>query len=134
MNKRLLMIFFAIGMLVLASIACDASASTANISSVVLTAENSATGAETTTFTPDQTFYAVVTLANAPDTTKVKAVWSTVDGDGKATQMAEKEIVGSASPIIFNAANNAGPWPVGNYRVEIFLNDKSNKVIDFSVQ
>lgn len=134
MNKRLLMIFFAIGMLVLASIACDASASTANISSVVLTAENSATGAETTTFTPDQTFYAVVTLANAPDTTKVKAVWSTVDADGKATQMAEKEIVGSASPIIFNAANNAGPWPAGNYRVEIFLNDKSNKVIDFSVQ
>ncbi len=134
MNKRLLMIFFAIGMLVLASIACDASASTANITSVVLTADNSATGAATTTFTPDQTFYAVVTLANAPDTTKVKAVWSTVDDSGTATQIAEKEIVGSGSPIIFNASNSAGPWPAGKYRVEIFLNDKSNQVIDFAVQ
>jgi hypothetical protein len=132
MTKRLLMICFAIGMLMLASIACEASASTANISSVVLTADPS-NPTETTTFTPDQTFYAVVTLANAPDTTKVKAVWSSVDDAGAATQLAEKEIVGSGSPITFNAANNAGPWPAGKYRVEIFLNDKSNKVIDFSV-
>ena len=133
MHKRLLMIFLAIGMLMLASIACEASASTANITSVVLTADKD-NPADTTTFTPDQTFYAIVTLANAPDSTKVKAVWSTVDDAGAATQIAEKEIVGSGSPIIFNATNNAGPWPAGKYRVEIFLNDKSNKTIDFSVE
>ena len=133
MNKRFLMIGLAIGMLVLASLACDASVSTAAISSVTLTADTT-TGVATTTFTPDQTFYVTVVLANAPDTTKVKAVWYTVDDAGTATKIAEKEIVGSGSPINFNASNNAGPWPVGKYRVEIYLNDAVNKTIDFSVQ
>jgi hypothetical protein len=132
MNKRLLMICFAIGMLMLASIACEASASTANITSATLTADP-ATGTEVTSFTPDQTFYVSVVLANAPDTTKVKAVWYTVDDAGAATKIAEKEIVGSGSPINFNATNNAGPWPEGKYRVEIYLNDKVNKTIDFTV-
>jgi hypothetical protein len=133
MNKRFLLIGLAIGMLVLASIACDASVSTAAISSVTLTAD-ATIGTATTTFTPDQTFYAIVVLANAPDTTKVKAIWYTVDDAGAATKIAEKEIVGSGSPINFNASNNAGPWPVGKYRVEIYLNDAVNKTIDFSVQ
>ncbi len=132
MNKRFLMIGFAIGMLLLSSIACEASASTANITSVTLTADP-ASGAETTSFTPDQTFYATVVLANAPDSTKVKAIWYSVDEAGAATKLADKEIVGSGSPINFNAANNAGPWPTGNYRVEIYLNDTVNKTIDFSV-
>src|SRR4051812_19198327 len=102
MNKRLLLIGFAIGMLVFASLACEASASTATITSATLSADSSGTP-ETTSFTPDQTFYCVVALANAPDTTKVKAVWSSVDDAGAATKLAEKEIVGSGSPITFNA-------------------------------
>lgn len=133
MNKRMLLIGFAISMLVFSSLACEASASTANIASAKLTTDN--TGAsETTSFTPDQTFYLVVDLANAPDTTKVKAVWYMVDEAGAATQIAEKEIVGSGSPITFNASNNAGPWPVGNYRAELYLNDKLDKTLDFTVE
>ena len=131
MNKRLLMIFCAVGMLMLASIACEASASTANISSVVLTADK-ANPVDTTTFTPDQTFYAIVTLANAPDTTKVKAAWTYTDEAGTVTPIGEKEIVGGASPIVFNASPTT-TWPVGNYKVEIFLNDKTNKTIEFTV-
>lgn len=132
MNKRLLMIFFAVAALMLASIACEGSASTANISSVVLTADP-ASGTPTTTFTPDQTFYAVVTLNNAPDSTKTKAVWYTVDESGAATQIAEKEVVGGGSPITFNASNSSA-WPAGAYRVEIYLNDKVNNTIDFTVE
>jgi len=133
MNKRFLLIGLAIGMLVLASLACDVSASTAAITSATLTADTT-TGAATTTFTPDQTFYCVVVLANAPDTTKVKAVWYTVDDAGTATKLTETEIVGSASPINFKLTANTPPWPVGKYRVEIYLNDTLNKTIDFSVQ
>ncbi len=126
------MIFFAIGMLMLSSIACEASVSSASITSVVLTADKD-NPAETTAFTPDQTFYAVVALSNAPDSTKVKAIWSAVDEAGTATQLAEKEIVGGASPIVFNASNS-NPWPAGAYRVEILLNDKVDKTIDFTVE
>jgi hypothetical protein len=133
LNKRTLLISFAIGMLVLASLACDASVSSATITSATLTTD-SAGATATTTFTPDQTFYCAVVLANAPDTTKVKAVWYTVDAAAAATKIAEKEIVGSGSPIIFNASNSAGPWPSGNYRVEVYLNDKLDKTLDFAVQ
>jgi hypothetical protein len=132
MNKRFLMIGFAIFMLAFASLACEASASTANISSATLTADP-AGGAETTVFSPDQTFYYVVDLANAPDSTKVKAVWYAVDDAGAATQLAEKEVVGSGSPITFNASNS-NLWPAGNYKVELYLNDKLDRTQEFSVQ
>lgn len=132
MNKRLLLICFAIGMLVFASLACEASASTANITSATLTADP-AGGSATTVFTPDQTFYYVVELANAPDTTTVKAVWYSVDDSGAASQMAEKEVVGSGTPITFNATNS-GPWPVGAYKVELYLNDKLERTQEFTVQ
>lgn len=133
MNKRVLLTCLAIAMLVFSSLACESSVSTATITSATLTADP-ATGTETTTFTPDQTFYCVVVLANAPDDTKVKAVWYTVDDAGTATKIADKEIVGSGSPINFNASNNAGPWPVGKYKVEIYLNDKLDKTLEFTVQ
>ena len=131
MNKRILMICLAIGVLLLASLACEASVSSAKISSAIMTAD-SASGSETATFKPDQTFYLIVELDNAPDTTKVKAVWYSVEDAGAATQFVEKEIVGSGSPITFNATN-AGPWPVGKYKVELYLNDKLDKTLEFSV-
>jgi len=132
-NKRNLLIGFVISLLMLASLACEASASTATISSATLTSD-SAGATATTSYAPDATFYCAVALANAPDTTKVKAVWYAVDDAGTATKFAEKEIVGSGTPIIFNASNTAGPWPVGKYRVEVYLNDKLDKTLDFAVQ
>ena len=132
MNKRLIMIGFAIGMLMLSSLACEFNASTVSISSAILTADP-AGGASTTEFTPDQPFNYIVVLANAPDTTKVKAVWYSIDDAGKATQFVEKEMVGSGSPITFNATN-AGPWPVGKYKVELYLNDKLDRTQEFSVK
>ncbi|MCX6064347.1 MAG: hypothetical protein NT121_01115 [Chloroflexi bacterium] len=131
MNKRLIFIVIAVGALVLASLAC--SASTANISSAILTADGPG-GTETTTFTPDQaSFYCIVALANAPDDTKVKAVWYTVDDVGTATQIVDSEIVGSASPITFKATND-GLWPVGKYKVEVYMNDKLDRTLEFTVQ
>jgi hypothetical protein len=132
MNKRLIMIGIAIGMLVLSSLACEVSASTASISSATLTAD-SAGGAETTQFTPDQPFYLIVGLSNAPDSTKVKAVWYAVDEAGVATQFVDKEVEGSGSPITFSATN-ANPWPTGNYKVELYLNDKLERTLEFTVQ
>ena len=34
-------------------------------------------------FSPDQTFYCIVELANAPDDTKLKAVWTAVEVEGE---------------------------------------------------
>ena len=127
-----MMIFLAVGALLLASLACDFNVSTAAISSATLTTD-AANVAETATFSPDQPFYLVVVTANAPDNTKVKAVWYTVDASGAATSIIDKEVVGSGSPITFSATANQ-PWPAGKYKVEVYLNDKLNQTKEFSVQ
>jgi len=132
MNKRLLKIAAAVLVLASAVMACDFSASTVSISSAKLTAD-SANVVETAVFKADQPFYDVVSIANAPDTTKVKAVWYAISDAGAPTQLVEKEIVGSNTPITFSATN-ANPWPVGKYKVEIYLNDKLDRTQEFSVQ
>jgi hypothetical protein len=132
MINRLLKILVVVLVLALSVIACDFSASTAAISSAKLTAD-SANVVETAVFKPDQPFNDVVSIANAPDTTKVKAVWYAISDAGVATQIIDKEVVGSGSPITFSATN-ANPWPVGKYKVELYLNDKLDRTQEFSVQ
>jgi len=131
MKNRNLKIGLAIAALVLAAVACEFNASTASIKDAYLTADE-ASMEKTTEFTQDQPFLFVVDLANAPDSTKVKAVWYSVDEAGAATQFVEKEMVGGQSPITFTATN-AGPWPVGKYKVELYLNDKLDRTVEFSV-
>ena len=132
MKKRNLMIGLAIGMLVLSAVACEFSASTASIKDAYLAADDSGEQ-KTTEFAQDQPFVFIVTQANAPDDTKVKAVWYAYDEAGTATQFVEKEMVTGDSPITFSASNN-GPWPVGKYKVELYLNDKLDRTLEFSVQ
>jgi hypothetical protein len=129
--KKNLLVFLFLIVLSLALVSCEFSVSTASISSAKMSTDN--TGAtETAVYKADATFYDVVVLANAPDSTKVKAVWYKVDGTA-TTQFVEKEIVGSGSPIIFNATN-ANPWPSGKYKVELYLNDKLDRTQEFSVE
>jgi hypothetical protein len=132
MNKRSLMIVFVLGMLALSAVACEFSASTAAVKDAYLAADEAGTQ-KTTEFTTDQAFTFIVTQANAPDDTKLKAVWYSVDEAGKATQFVEKEMVTGGSPVTFTATNN-GPWPVGKYKVELYLNDKLDRSLEFSVK
>ena len=131
MTKRFWSIVMVVVTLALASLACEFSASTASIQSAKLTADPKG-GSATTTFASNQAFYYVVEMSNAPDSTKVKAVWSFID-NGNAQQFVEKEIVGSGSPITFSATN-ANPWPAGKYKVELYLDDKLNRTDEFSVK
>lgn len=132
MKKRNWMILLGLAALALSAIACEFSASTANVKDAYLVADET-TGQKTTTYTQDQPFVFVVDLANAPDDTKVKAVWYAYDETGKAVQFVEKEMVTGQTPITFSATNN-GPWPVGKYKVELYLNDKLNQTVEFSVE
>jgi hypothetical protein len=132
MKKRNWMILFSLAVLALSAMACEFSATTATIKDAYLVTDESS-GQKTTSYTQDQPFVFVVEQANAPDDTKVKAVWYSVDESGKATQFVEKEMTTGGSPVTFSATNN-GPWPIGNYKVELYLNDKLNKTLEFSVK
>lgn len=117
--------------MVLLMTAC--SFSTANIGEALLAKDDE--GKEvTTTFNPDDTFYLLVTLRNAPDDTHVKAAWiaANVPDVEPNTQLQDYELVSGSGKLTFNLSND-NLWPAGAYKVDIYLNDKLDRSLDFSV-
>lgn len=114
--------------------ACEFSASTANISSATLTKDPD--GAQpTTTFEVNEPFYLVVELANAPDSTTVKAVWYAVDVGSLAppnTLIDQAELEAGSGTVTFDLTPS-GEWAPGTYKVELYLNDELNQTLDMTV-
>jgi hypothetical protein len=136
--RRLLVIT----LFVIPALACEFSASTAKISDAVMATSTQGDNFEpvgvTDTYAVDQAvFHAVVSVANAPSDTKVKAVWTAVDvGDAAEpnTVVDETEIsVEGSRNIDFTLKSDSGQWPVGTYKVDIYLNGKSDRTLNFSV-
>jgi hypothetical protein len=92
-------------------------------------------GAQTTTvYDQDDIFYAIVELANAPDATTVTAVWIAVDIEGTDPNTTLDEVVATSGDTVltFDLTNNL-LWPLGQYRVDIYLNDELNTSLEFEV-
>jgi len=128
-------ILLVIAILILAAMACGGSISTANISSAKMSTDSEGTQ-ETSVFAQDQTFYCIVELANAPEDTKLKAVWTAVEVEGEDPNLLidEAEITaGDQNAFTFDLANN-GLWPIGKYKVDLYLNDELDRTLEFEVQ
>ena len=135
MKTHKIQILLVIAILISAALACGGSISTANISSAKMAADSEGTQ-ETTVFAPDQTFYCIVELANAPDDTKLKAVWTAVEVEGEEQNVLidEAEITAEEGNIFTFDLTNNGLWPVGKYKVDLYLNDKLDRTLEFEVQ
>ncbi len=134
MNKRAFFIIAVLAALTMTAAQC--SVSTANISNAFMAADPDG-NTPTTTYQADAVFYAIVDLANAPDDTVVKASWYAVNAENTAPNffIDEATITGSDGVYTFNLANQAGMlWPAGSYRVDLTLNDKLDRSLDFTVQ
>lgn len=132
--KRTLLLIAVLAMLTLTAAEC--SVSTANISNAFMSADPDG-NSPTTVFQGDSIFYAVVDLANAPDDTTLKAMWYAVNAQGVEANffIDEASITTSDGRLNFNLQNQAGMlWPSGTYRVDLYLNDKLDRSLDFSVQ
>jgi hypothetical protein len=109
--------------------------STAEITDVKLAGSfDDATGTASdfrTTFSPDDEVVVVVDLSGAPDGTKLKFVWTLVDnGEVKDQVLGENEVV------IENSAYSppvASGLSAGEYKVDVYLNDKLDRTVDFTV-
>ena len=122
---------------------CSFSISTANITEAVLAKDIQGDTFEpvdpTSTFPFDQAvIHLVVTVANAPSDTKVKTVWTAVDvGDAAPanTQIDEAEVTMDASGRTHFTLSvpNSGVWPAGKYKVEIYLNDKLDRTLEYTI-
>jgi hypothetical protein len=91
----------------------------------------------TTVFSPNDTFYCVGYLENAPDDTKVTAVWiasdvENVEPDSKIKQFSAR---GGSGLFRFNLSP-VDSWPTGQYAVELYLNDakEPTKALTFEVR
>jgi hypothetical protein len=136
--RRLLLIV----LFIMPALACEFSVSTAKISDAVMAADTQGDNFEpvgvTDTYATDQAvFHAVVSVANAPSGTKLKAVWTAVDVGNAAspdTVVDHTEIsVDGSRNIDFTLASDSGYWPPGAYKVDIYLNDKLDRTLNFSV-
>ena len=134
MARRKFFILLGLVMLVLAAAACEFSASTANIGDAWLS-DSEDGGTRVTTFAQDAVFYAFVDLKNAPEDTTLKAVWIAVDVEGVEPNFViyETEFTSGSNVVTFDLSNN-NLWPLGRYRVEIYLNGKLDKTLDFEVR
>jgi hypothetical protein len=128
------MVLFLVTVLAALSLACGFNFSTANIAGATL-AKDAAGNTPTTTFAQDEVFFAVVELANAPDDTKVKAVWTAVEAEGidPNHKIDEAELTSGDGTIQFDLSNDK-LWPPGKYKVDLYLNDKLDRTLEFTVE
>lgn len=134
MNKRTFLMAAVILVLVLASLACSFNFSTAAVENLRMAKDEGGSQA-TTQFAPTDPFYLVGDLKNAPEDTKLKAVWTAVEVEGADpnTLILEKEEAGGSGPFWFNLTSDSGSWPVGKYKVDLYMNDELNSTLEFEV-
>lgn len=135
MIKKQSIIIMLIAALTLVTPACGGTISTANIKSARLSVNESGSPEMTTFNQDDLTIYLAITLANAPDDTVVKTSWIAADVEGVDlnTLIDETELTSGDGELYFNIANNQ-LWPLGQYKVEIYLNDKLDRTLEYQVQ
>ena len=118
----------------LSLLACGGSFSTANIQRAWLSSDSSG-APETTEFSQDETFYCLVELANAPDETTLKAVWTAISAEGTDPNFLidESELTSGDGTITFNLTNDQ-LWPIGTYKVDLYLNGELDRALTFEVR
>ena len=138
MRHRTTLLFLPVcaALLVLVLSACSFSASSASIDSAEMARDQDGKQ-PTKTFSPDEPFYCIVELSNAPDDTSVRAVWTAVKAEGADadTKIDEAKTTSGSGQLQFNLSND-GSWPTGDYKVDLYLNDakEPTKTLTFKVQ
>lgn len=131
----------ALGLLLAVGLACNFSASTANISGLKVGKDKDVT-AETNSFGASDTIYAVANISNVPSKVKVKGRLVVDDVAGQQTGPIPGledtvELPGDGTAT-FNFTPPTSGWPKGKYKVEVLMmNDageqKDQKTASFSV-
>lgn len=134
MRKHNFILVAALATLLLASLACGFSVSTANIKDAYMARDGDG-NEKTTTFAQDEKFYCIVELANAPDDTVVKAVWYAVEAEGTEPNLKidEASLTTGDGTLTFDLTNDM-LWPLGKYKVELYINDELAKTVEFEVR
>jgi hypothetical protein len=130
-----------LGVLVFAALACNFSASTANISDLKLGKDKAVTQ-QTSSFAASDTVYALATISNAPGAVKVKGrlVIEDVAGEqsGPIPGLETTVALPGDGTATYTFTPPAAGFPKGKYKVEVFMlneagEQKDQKSASFSV-
>ena len=130
-----------LGFLLVTALACNFSASTANISGLKL-GKDKGLSQEASSFSAGDTVYALATISNAPGAVKVKGRLAIEDVEGQQSGPIpglEKtlDLPGSGTASFTFSAPPSG-WPAGKYKVEVLMmneagEQKDQKAVSFTV-
>jgi hypothetical protein len=91
----------------------------------------------TSSFYPsDRQFHLVVDLGNASDGTTVAGAWYAVDAGSHRNEKLDSQtytLKNGEDRVHFTLTNHDN-WPKGKYKVEVMLNGKLTRTLDFRVQ
>ncbi len=113
-------------------------ANNASVEAIVLARDSGGRpGAIVSAFHPrDNPLHAMIRLSGVERGTRVRAVWSAVEAGGEtdyiiATQDLTAEIRGNVGDFMVSLPRS---WPVGRYRVDVYLGDRLARSQEFAVQ
>jgi hypothetical protein len=141
MRTNLLNLALGLGLLVFAGLACNFSASSANLSGLKLGKDKDVT-TETSSFAANDTVYAVATVSNAPGAVKVKGrlVIDEAEGEqaGPVPGLEKTLDLPGSGTATYTFSPPATGWPKGKYKIEVvMLNEqgeqKDQKTASFSI-
>ena len=122
------MLMASLGLLVVVALACNFSASTANISGLKIGKDKTAT-TETSTFAPGDTVYAVATIGNSPGKVKVKGRLVIEDAPNEKGPEDTVELPGSGTAT-FTFTPPASGFPAGKYKIEVTMMNENGEQKD----
>jgi hypothetical protein len=66
----------------------------------------------------------------------VRGVWTLVSAEGYDSnqEFDSAEITGGDNTYYFSLGGSADPWPVGQFKIDLYLNDELVQTINFEVQ
>jgi hypothetical protein len=130
-----------LGLVLAAVLACNFNVSTANISSLKV-GKDPKVETETSTFSPNDTVYAIATLSNTSSKWKMRCrlYFEDVEGEDKGKLVPESEQtlnMESAGTASYKYTYGGG-WPKGKYKVEVSMiteegEQKDQKTATFTV-
>lgn len=130
-----------LGLLLIAALACNFSASTANISGLKLGKDKSVSQ-EASSFAPGDTIYALGTISNAPGKIKVKGrlVVDEVPGQqsGPIPTLEKTLDLEGSGTATYTFSPPPDGWPKGKYKFEVIMmneagEQKDQKTASFTV-
>jgi hypothetical protein len=138
MNSKKLFILLAALALVISTLACAAfSGGEPSLTNPRLSSDSDGVNA-TTVYSTTDIFYAVADLSNVEDGSVIDAKWylvSAADYDPGEIESSTLTIEdkNAVNYVSFQLTSDSG-WPVGEYKVELYLNGTLAHTMNFSVQ